>query len=68
VEISVTPTYNLAIIGIGLIIVVWHGSYFLEPGGRIARSALDRDARSMGVNVPLTMTLVFGVATALECR
>jgi branched-chain amino acid transport system permease protein len=62
------PTYNLAIIGIGLIIVVlaWLILSRTRPG-RIARaSALDREMLgSMGVNVPLTMTLVFGVATAL---
>jgi branched-chain amino acid transport system permease protein len=70
VEISglTLPTYNLAIIGIGLIIVVlaWLILSRTRPG-RIARaSALDREMLgSMGVNVPLTMTLVFGVATAL---
>jgi len=62
------PTYNLAIIGIGLIVVVlaWLILSRTRPG-RIARaSALDREMLgSMGVNVPLTMTLVFGVATAL---
>ena len=62
------PTYNLAIICIGLIIVVlaWLILSRTRPG-RIARaSALDREMLgSMGVNVPLTMTLVFGVATAL---
>ncbi len=70
VEISglTLPTYNLAIIGIGLIIVIlaWLILSRTRPG-RIARaSALDREMLgSMGVNVPLTMTLVFGVATAL---
>jgi branched-chain amino acid transport system permease protein len=70
VEISglTLPTYNLAIIGIGLIIVVlaWLILSRTRPG-RIARaSALDREMLgSMGVNVPMTMTLVFGVATAL---
>src|SRR5271157_1122444 len=70
VEISglTLPTYNLAIIGIGLIVVIlaWLILSRTRPG-RIARaSALDREMLgSMGVNVPLTMTLVFGVATAL---
>jgi branched-chain amino acid transport system permease protein len=70
VEISglTLPTYNLAIIGIGLIVVVlaWLILSRTRPG-RIARaSALDREMLgSMGVNVPLTMTMVFGVATAL---
>jgi branched-chain amino acid transport system permease protein len=62
------PTYNLAIIGIGLVVVIlaWLILSRTRPG-RIARaSALDREMLgSMGVNVPLTMTLVFGVATAL---
>jgi branched-chain amino acid transport system permease protein len=62
------PTYNLAIIGIGLLVVIlaWLILSRTRPG-RIARaSALDREMLgSMGVNVPLTMTLVFGVATAL---
>jgi len=70
VEISglTLPTYNLAIIGIGLIIVVLAWLILSRTrSGRIARaSALDREMLgSMGVNVPLTMTLVFGVATAL---
>jgi branched-chain amino acid transport system permease protein len=70
VEVSglTLPTYNLAIIGIGLVVVIlaWLILSRTRPG-RIARaSALDREMLgSMGVNVPLTMTLVFGVATAL---
>lgn len=62
------PAYNLAIIGVGIIVVIlaWLILGRTRPG-RIARaSALDREMLgSMGVNVPLTMTLVFGVATAL---
>jgi branched-chain amino acid transport system permease protein len=62
------PSYNLAIIGIGFVVVVlaWLILSRTRPG-RIARaSALDREMLgSMGVNVPLTMTLVFGIATAL---
>jgi len=62
------PTYNLAIIAIGLLIVVfcWLVLSRTRPG-RIARaSALDREMLgAMGVNVPLTMTVVFGIATAL---
>lgn len=62
------PSYNLAIIGIGLVVVVmaWLVLSRTRPG-RIARAAaLDREMLgSMGVNVPLTMTLVFGIATAM---
>ncbi len=62
------PLYNIAIIFIGLIVVVisWLTLAHTRPG-RVARAtALDRETMAaMGVNVPLTMTLVFGIATAL---
>ncbi|MEW6349246.1 MAG: branched-chain amino acid ABC transporter permease [Thermodesulfobacteriota bacterium] len=62
------PSYNMAIIGIGLLVVVlaWLILSRTRPG-RIARAAaLDREMLgSMGTNVPLTMTLVFGIATAM---
>jgi branched-subunit amino acid ABC-type transport system permease component len=62
------PSYNLAIIGIGflLVVVAWFILGRTRPG-RIARAtALDREMmNAMGVNVPLTMTLVFGIATML---
>ncbi|GFK93437.1 High-affinity branched-chain amino acid transport system permease protein LivH [Fundidesulfovibrio magnetotacticus] len=64
----VIPRYNVAVILIGLAVVVaaW---WFLNRtrAGRIARaSALDREMLAvLGVNVPMTMTLVFGIATAL---
>lgn len=64
----VLPSYNLAIIGVGLVVVVaaWLVLGRTRPG-RIARAtALDRETMGMlGVNVPLTMTVVFGIATAL---
>lgn len=63
-----TPTYNLAIIGIGLVVVVlaWLILTRTRPGKVARASALDREMLgAMGVNVPLTMTLVFGIATAL---
>jgi branched-subunit amino acid ABC-type transport system permease component len=63
-----TPTYNLAIIAIGLVVVVvaWIILSRTRPGKVARASALDREMLSvMGVNVPLTMTLVFGIATAL---
>lgn len=62
------PTYNLAIIGIGLAVAVlaWLILTRTRPG-RVARAAaLDREMLgSMGTNVPLVMTLVFGIATAM---
>lgn len=62
------PTYNLAIIVIGLLLalVAWFVLARTRPG-RIARAtALDREMmNAMGVNVPRTMTLVFGIATLL---
>ena len=62
------PAYNLAIIGIGLVVVVLAWLILSRTrSGRIARAAaVDREMLgSMGVNVPLTMTLVFGIATAM---
>ena len=62
------PSYNLAIIGIGLIVVVLAWLILTRTrAGRVARAtAIDREMMAaMGVNVPLTMTLVFGIATAL---
>ena len=66
-DISI-PTYNFAIIFIGLVVVLaawWILSR--TRAGRIARaSAVDREMLgSLGVNVPLTLTVVFGLATAL---
>lgn len=62
------PSYNLAIIGIGIVIVIiaWLVLSRTRPG-KIARSAaIDREMLgSLGINVPLTMTLVFGIATAM---
>lgn len=62
------PSYNLLIIGIGLAVVV--ASWWILAGtrpGKIARAAaVDREMLgALGVNVPLTMTVVFGIATAL---
>jgi branched-chain amino acid transport system permease protein len=62
------PTYNFAIIVIGLVVVLaaWWILSKTRPG-RIARaSAVDREMLgSLGINVPLTLTVVFGLATAL---
>ncbi|MBI5522573.1 MAG: branched-chain amino acid ABC transporter permease [Desulfarculus sp.] len=64
----VLPSYNLAIIGVGLLVVVlaWLVLTRTRPG-RIARAtALDRETLGLlGINVPLTMTVIFGIATAL---
>lgn len=62
------PTYNLAIIALGLIVAV--ASWLLlshTRAGRITRAtAIDREMlNTLGVNVPMTLTIVFGVATAL---
>ena len=62
------PAYNLLIIGIGLVVVV--ASWWIlnrTRAGKIARAtAVDREMLgALGVNVPLTMTVVFGIATAL---
>lgn len=62
------PSYNLMIIAIGAAVVLaaWIILAHTRPG-RIARaSAIDREMlNAMGVNVPLAMSLVFGIATAL---
>ncbi|MEM5788661.1 MAG: branched-chain amino acid ABC transporter permease [Syntrophobacteraceae bacterium] len=64
----VLPSYNLAIIGLGL--VVAFGSWLIlsrTRAGRIARAtAIDREMLStLGINVPLTLSVTFGIATAL---
>jgi branched-chain amino acid transport system permease protein len=62
------PSYNILIIVIGIIVVVaaW---WVLNKtrAGKIARAAaVDREMLgAMGINVPMTMTMVFGIATAL---
>jgi len=62
------PTYNLLIIGIGVVAVIlaWWILAHTRPG-RVARAAaVDRETVGvLGVNVPLTMTVVFGLATAM---
>ncbi len=62
------PSYNIAIILIGLGVVI--GAWLIltkTRWGRVARAtALDREIMGvLGINVPLTMTLVFGIATAM---
>ena len=62
------PSYNLLIIGIGMLVVV--ASWWIltrTRAGKIARAtAVDLEMLGvLGINVPLTMTIVFGIATAL---
>jgi branched-chain amino acid transport system permease protein len=62
------PAYNLLIIAIGVAVMIlaWFILSRTRPG-RVARAAsVDREIVGvLGVNVPMTMTLVFGLATAL---
>ncbi len=62
------PSYNVAIIVIGLVVVVAAWLILTRTRwGRVARAtAMDREVMGiLGVNVPLTMTAVFGIATAM---
>ncbi len=62
------PSYNLLIIGIGLVVVVasWWILARTRPGKIARAAAVDREMLgALGINVPLTMTVVFGIATAL---
>lgn len=62
------PAYNFLIIGVGVVVVIlaWWILAHTRPG-RVARAAaVDRETVGvLGVNVPLTMTVVFGLATAM---
>ncbi len=62
------PSYNLLIIAIGLVVVVasWWILNRTRPGKIARAAAVDREMLgALGINVPLTMTVVFGIATAL---
>lgn len=62
------PSYNLLIIGVGLVTVVlaWWILSRTRMGRVVRAAAVDREIVGvLGVNVPMTMTLVFGIATAL---
>lgn len=62
------PAYNLLIIGIGIVVVIasWWILNRTRPGKIARATAVDREMLgALGVNVPLTMTVVFGIATAL---
>jgi len=62
------PTYNIFIIVVGLFVVVF-AWYFLtktDMGKMVKASSLDRIMLGLlGTNVPMIMTVVFGVATAM---
>ncbi len=62
------PKYSIFILVIGLIIVVtfWFVLNKTETGKMVKATAIDRDMLSLlGINVPLVMTTIFGVATAM---
>jgi branched-chain amino acid transport system permease protein len=65
---TVVPTYNAFIIVVGLLVVLF-AWYFLsrtDKGKMVRASSLDREMLGLlGSNVPLIMTLTFGVATAM---
>jgi len=62
------PAYNVFIIIVGLLVVVF-AWYFLtktDTGKMVRASSLDRVMLGLlGTNVPMIMTVVFGVATAM---
>lgn len=62
------PKYSLFILVVGLVIVVsfWFVLNKTETGKMVKATAIDRDMLGLlGINVPLVMTIVFGVATAM---
>jgi len=65
---TVVPSYNIFIIVVGLLVVLF-AWYFLtktDKGKMVRASSLDRNMLGLlGTNVPMIMTLVFGVATAM---
>jgi branched-subunit amino acid ABC-type transport system permease component len=65
---TVVPTYNIFIIVVGLLVVLF-AWYFLtktDKGKTVRASSLDRNMLGLlGTNVPIVMTLTFGVATAM---
>lgn len=64
----ILPSYNLAIIVMGAVVAALSWVVLNRTrAGRIARAtAIDREMLNvLGVNVPLTLSLTFGIATAL---
>ncbi len=65
---AVLPSYYILIIivGLALVLLAWFILTHTRPGKIARASAIDREILGvLGVNVPLTMTTVFGIATAL---
>lgn len=64
----VVPVYNVFIILIGLVVVLF-AWYFLgrtKTGSKVRASSIDRQMLSLlGANVPMIMSVVFGIATAM---
>ncbi|MDD5207638.1 MAG: branched-chain amino acid ABC transporter permease [Desulfobacterales bacterium] len=64
----VVPAYNIFIILVGLVVVLfaWYLLNRTEAGKKVRASSIDRQMLSLlGANVPLIMTVVFGIATAM---
>jgi len=65
---EMVPTYNIFIIVVGLLVVLF-AWYFLtktDAGKMVRASSIDRNMLGLlGTNVPMIMTVVFGVATAM---
>jgi len=64
----VVPSYNIFIIVVGLAVVLfaWYLLTKTDMGKKVRASSLDRNMLGLlGTNVPLIMTVVFGVATAM---
>lgn len=62
------PKYSLFILVVGLVIVIsfWFVLNKTETGKMVKATAIDRDMLGLlGINVPLVMTTIFGVATAM---
>jgi branched-chain amino acid transport system permease protein len=65
---TVVPSYNVFIILVGLVVVLlaWYVLSRTDTGRKVRASSLDREMLGLlGTNVPMIMTLVFGVATAM---
>lgn len=65
---TIVPTYNIFIIVVGLLVVLlaWYFLTKTDKGKMVRASSLDRNMLGLlGTNVPMIMTLVFGVATAM---
>jgi branched-chain amino acid transport system permease protein len=64
----VVPSYNIFIIIVGLVVVLfsWYFLMRTDTGKMVRASSIDREMLGLlGTNVPFIMTAVFGVATAM---